>query len=109
MYGTWSAGSLALSIRRWDRLGIRDRVRGQEGCEALAGGWQRSLVRFGESDIRAAVVISLGNTLPPTLPSFIGMVEQVIKNRQPVKRDKAKGREWLNRIKAGDLSGAHHE
>ena len=93
---------------RW-RDEFKRSVRSQEGCEALAGEWQRSLIRFGESDIRAAVVISLGNTLPPTLPSFIGMVEQVIKNRQPVKRDKAKGREWLNRIKAGDLSGAHHE
>lgn len=84
-------------------------VRSQEGCEALAGEWQRSLRYYGEADIRKAVVVSLDNTLPPTLPSFIGMVEQVVHDRQPVKRNRSIGREWFEKYRSGELTGARHE
>lgn len=93
---------------RW-RDEFKRMVRSQAGCEALAAEWERSLVYYGEGDIRKAVDVCLGNTLPPTLDGFVAVVKQQVELRKPVKRDKAVGRDWLNKIKAGDLSGVHHE
>lgn len=77
----------------------RRRMGSQAGCEAIAGEWLDSLQRFAECDVRAAVVVCLSNTMPPSLASFISYVEQARENRKPVKRDLNHGRQQLEIIK----------
>lgn len=89
----------------------RRRMGNQAGCEAIAGEWLNSLQRYSERDVRAAVAVCLGNTMPPSLSSFVSYVEQAIENRRPVKRDLAYGRQQLDSIKkqiSGDSVEVKH-
>jgi hypothetical protein len=84
--------------QRW-RDEWRRRMGSQAGCEAIAGEWLNSLQRYSERDVRAAVLVCLENTMPPSLSSFVSYVEQAIESRKPVKRDLAYGRQQLESIK----------
>lgn len=77
----------------------RRRMVSQAGCEAIAGEWLSSLDKFSERDVRAAITVCLGNSIPPTLASFVSVVEQEKENRKPPKRNLAYGREQLEVIK----------
>lgn len=82
----------------------RRRMGSQAGCEAIAREWQNSLQLFSEQDVRKAVVVCLGNSMPPTLASFVDVVEQVVEDRKPVKRDREYGKQQLALLRK-QLSG----
>lgn len=77
----------------------RRRMGSQDGCNAIAGEWQVSLRPFCERDVLEAMRVCLGNTMPPTMASFISYVEQARENRKPVKRDRGFGRQQLDVIR----------
>lgn len=94
-------------LERW-KDEWRRRMVSQAGCEAIAHEWQNSLSRFSERDIREAVQVCLGNSLPPSLASFVDVVEQAVENRKPVRRDKSHGKQQLALIRQ-QLSGKETE
>lgn len=84
----------------------RRRMGSQLGCEAIAGEWRESLRPFSESDVRAAVLVCLGNAMPPTVSSFVSYVRQAIDSRKPVSVNREYGRQQLESIRKQVLSNS---
>lgn len=78
----------------------RRRVVSQAGCDALAGEWQHSLRPFDDAAIHKAVYRVIENAVPPSLGSFVDVVEMVVAERKPVVINRDAGRQHLARIKS---------